>query len=98
MVESLVNYYTIEHFIFGLGIAAIITILNRTKHKVFSVSFFIVILWELFELKEYTNYWITNYLNNIMDIFIGLVGIIIMNNGINFIEDRMHHTSRLAQN
>ena len=78
MVETLINLYTIEHLIFGLGTALIISFLSRSRHRVPLVSMAIVVLWEIFEYRNSSSYWMSNIGNNLMDIFVGLVGIIIM--------------------
>ena len=80
MVEALINYYSIEHFFFGLGIAIIISILMRKRHPILNISLFILILWEIFEFtrgQRATTYWITNYQNNIMDVIVGFIAAII---------------------
>jgi hypothetical protein len=75
MVEPLINYFTLEHLLFGIGTAIIISILSRRNDRVFLISFYIILLWELFEFRQWPHYWIDNYLNEIMDIIVGGVGI-----------------------
>ena len=74
MVESLINYWTVEHFLFGIATGIIVLIISRSKYRVPVMSFFIFVLYEMFELKQWPNYWIENYLNNLMDIIAGSVG------------------------
>ena len=80
MVEALINYYSIEHFIFGFGTAVIISMLLRKRHPTLTISICILILWEIFEFtrgQRAINYWITNYQNNIMDVIVGFVAVVI---------------------
>ena len=78
MVEPIINNWTIEHLLFGLGTAIVITLLNRSKHRVVVISCFIIVLWELFEYRNSPSYWLTNYVNNLADIAVGVAGIIII--------------------
>ena len=77
MVEAIINSWTIHHFFFGLGISLIISYLATKRHGVFTISFFILVLWEMFELKEKPSYWLINYQNNIMDVIIGVIAVVI---------------------
>ena len=77
MAEAIINYFTIEHFFFGLGVVMIISFLFNRKQPVPTISFFIIVLWELFEIREHPIYWRYNYMNNIMDLIVGLLAIFI---------------------
>ena len=83
MVEPLINHWTVDHFLFGLVLAIIISFLIRIKYSKSLITLFILILWELFEYREGSRYWIVNYQNNIMDVIVGFLAAII---GIKFYE------------
>jgi hypothetical protein len=92
MVEALVNHWTIDHFFFGLGIALIISFLLKRKYPAESISLFILVLWELFEYREYSYYWSINYQNNIMDVIVGFIAVIISIRAFNFVVSRINHS------
>jgi hypothetical protein len=75
MVESIINHWTVYHFLFGLGTAFIISYIIKTRNPISSISLFILILWEIFEFRKNPHYWTINYLNNIMDIVVGLIAV-----------------------
>jgi hypothetical protein len=77
MVEPLINHWTVDHFLFGLGISIIISFLIKRKYSTSLITLFILVLWELFEYREKSSYWIINYQNNIMDVIVGFVAAII---------------------
>ena len=79
MVESLINYWTTHHFFFGLGVSIVIVLLLNRKHPNYTITLFILVLWEMFEYREFRSYWIINYLNNIMDVIVGFIAVIIVN-------------------
>ena len=83
MVEALINHWTVDHFLFGLGLAIIISFLIRLKYSTSLITLFILVLWELFEYREGSRYLIINYQNNVMDVIVGYVAAII---GIKFYE------------
>ena len=77
MVEAIINHWTIAHFFFGLGIVVIISFFVNRRYPVFTLSLFILILWEMFEFKQRPPYWIRNYQNNIMDVIVGYIAVLI---------------------
>jgi hypothetical protein len=79
MTEALVNHWTLDHFLFGIGTSAIIYFLLRFKYRVYTVSFAIILLWEAFEFRASSSYWIRNYGNNLVDIVVGIVGVFLGN-------------------
>ena len=78
MAEPLLNYYSVEHLVFGIGIAIIIGVLAKSKYRTYLISLFIVSLWELFEFREMPEYWINNIGNNLMDIVVGMAGVLLV--------------------
>ena len=79
MVEALVNYLSAQHLFFGFGTGIIISILLRLKFSNFTIPVFIIILWEFFEYRTLTYYWINNIGNQIADVIIGILGIVVGN-------------------
>jgi len=77
MAEPLINFWTLDHFFFGLGVALITSFLLKRKHPISLNSFFILVLWEMFEFREAPKYWLINYKNNIVDVIIGFIAVVI---------------------
>jgi len=77
MVEPLINHWTIDHFFFGLFITFIISFLSRSKYPISSISLLILVLWEMFEYREWPHFWVINYRNNIMDVVVGFFAVIV---------------------
>ena len=88
LVEPIINNWTIDHLLFGLITASIITLFSLNRHKVFLISSFIILLWELFEYRNSPTYWLSNYANNLGDIVVGMAGIIIIRGLIHLYESR----------
>ena len=78
MAEAIINDWTVIHFVFGLAVALIVSILMRTRYPVSSVSLFVLVLWEMFEFRETPIHWKVNYLNNIADVVVGYLAIILV--------------------
>jgi hypothetical protein len=76
-MEPLINSWTYQHFLFGLGVSIVIAGLMRLKYRISTISLSILVLWELFEFRDHTTYWLTNYANNLFDILVGFVGVLI---------------------
>ena len=79
MVEALVNYWTLEHIFFGLGAAVYVSLLLRAKYSSATIPVSIILLWELFEFREHTFYWTHNIGNQLVDIVVGVLGILLGN-------------------
>ncbi len=77
VIQPIIDHWTIDHIFFGFITTFIIIILNRSKYRTYLIPFFILILWEIFEFREWPLAWLNDIFNNIMDLFAGLVGIII---------------------
>lgn len=84
IVEPIINSWTIDHLLFGLGTAIVITLFNRSRHRVILISSFIILLWELFEYRNSPSYWLRNYVNNLADIVVGVTGITMVH-GLNYL-------------
>lgn len=88
MVEALVNYWTLQHFFFGIGTSILIVLLLRVKYRIITISLSIISLWEVFQYREYPIQWLHNYGNNVVDIIVGLIGIFLGNKIINIIIEK----------
>jgi hypothetical protein len=75
----LVNYWTIEHFVFGFGTSIIVAWLLRYKHRTITIPLIIILLWEVLEFRQNSANWIYHIGNNIVDVLIGLLGIFLGN-------------------
>jgi hypothetical protein len=75
MVEAIINHWTFYHFLFGLGTFLIVNYLLRHRNPQISISLFILVLWEVFEFRNHSYYWVVNYQNNIMDVIVGFVAV-----------------------
>ncbi len=73
----LIDHYTFQHFLFGVGVSLISVILLRYKYREFTVSLFVLILWELFEYRNDARFWIHSYANNLVDVVVGFIGILL---------------------
>lgn len=88
LVEPIINNWTIHHLLFGLGTALVISLFSLSRHRVFLISSFIILLWELFEYRNSPTYWLSNYANNLTDIVVGIAGVIIIRGLIHFYKYR----------
>jgi len=79
MAEALVNYFTLEHALFGTGTAIIISLLLRAKYSRVTIPVFIILLWELFEFRGQDFYWTHNIGNQVVDVFVGVLGVFLGN-------------------
>ena len=77
MVGPIIDHWTVDHFLFGIGITCIIWFLSKCRYRVSGISLFIVLLWELFEFREYGIKWVIDYGNNIVDVIVGFIGIVL---------------------
>ncbi|MFC1804131.1 hypothetical protein ACFL0D_09250 [Thermoproteota archaeon] len=77
MAEALLNYWTLAHFLFGIGTSILIALLLRSKYRIVTISFTFILLWEAFEFRNTTFHWVYNYGNNVVDVIIGFIGILL---------------------
>ena len=77
MADFLINQYTIEHLLFGIGAGIFFLIISKLKFRVSLMSLSVIILWEIFEYRQSPRMWMLDYLDNLIDILVGFTGILI---------------------